>query len=298
MGQESEFDPARTSFTVTVKNQEIAYREFAIYVLPEESLAIICTASNAPVDAAFEMSEGGTPVKSAPGQWTWQAPAQNGLNQMAIRAVNSGETIQLNVFVMIPHSQVKGEYLNGYRIGKYPTKPLRGNPRYLPPAGFVEVTKENQDTKISPHFKLRQFLCKQAGGFPKYVLLQEVLLLKLEMILQKVNAAGFRSNTFNALSGYRTPFYNKAIGNVQYSRHVYGDAADIFVDDDEKNMMDDLNKDGKFTVLDAKVLYNLIDELYDKPFYQPFIGGMVLYRKNARRGPFVHVDVRGYKARW
>ena len=48
---------------------------------------------------------------------------------------------------------------------------LNGNPLYLPPPGFVEVTKENQDTKLSPHFALKQFLCKEdtSKQFPKYV---------------------------------------------------------------------------------------------------------------------------------
>ena len=56
------------------------------------------------------------------------------------------------------------------------------------------------------------------------------LLLKLEMMLEKVNAAGYRCDTFQVMSGYRTPHYNMAIGNVKYSRHVWGGAADIFVD--------------------------------------------------------------------
>ena len=51
--------------------------------------------------------------------------------------------------------------LNGYRIGEYPATPLKGNPLYLPPPGFIEVTKDNQDTKVSPHFTLKQFLCKE-----------------------------------------------------------------------------------------------------------------------------------------
>ena len=48
------------------------------------------------------------------------------------------------------------------------------------------------------------------------------------MILQKVNERGYRCDTFHIMSGYRTPYYNGAIGNVRYSRHVWGGAADIF----------------------------------------------------------------------
>lgn len=53
----------------------------------------------------------------------------------------------------------------------------------------------------------------------------------LEFILEKVNAQGYRWETFCVMSGYRTPYYNKAIGNVRYSRHLWGDAADIFIDE-------------------------------------------------------------------
>ena len=48
--------------------------------------------------------------------------------------------------------------LNGYAIGQYPARLLNGNPIYERPAGFVEVTKDNEDTRLSPHFKLKQFL--------------------------------------------------------------------------------------------------------------------------------------------
>ena len=47
------------------------------------------------------------------------------------------------------------------------------------------------------------------------------------------------------MSGYRTPFYNRSIGNqTRFSRHVYGDAADIYADDDGDGKMDDLDGDG------------------------------------------------------
>jgi hypothetical protein len=38
--------------------------------------------------------------------------------------------------------------------------------------------------------------------------------------------------------------------------------------------------------------------LSEKSWYQPFEGGLGLYQANRAHGPFVHVDVRGYPARW
>lgn len=200
---------------------------------------------------------------------------------------------------MIPYTQLKGGYLNGYRIGNYPSIPLKQLPIYKPPRGFIEVTKENEDTPVSPHFKIKQFLCKQSGPYPKYIVVRERLILKLELILEKANERGYPCNSFNILSGYRTPFYNKAIGNVKYSRHLWGGAADIFIDENPKdNMMDDLNHDGKTDYHDADVLYDIIDDMYGKPFYKLFIGGLGRYRKTPSHGPYVHVDTRGFRTRW
>ena len=85
---------------------------------------------------------------------------------------------------------------------------------------------------MSPHFRLKQFLCKEdtSKDFPKYVVLKERLPLKLEAILERVNAMGFKTDTLHVMSAYRTPYYNHAIGDVKYSMHQWGSAADIYVD--------------------------------------------------------------------
>ena len=62
--------------------------------------------------------------------------------------------------------------------------------------------------------------------------------------------------------------------------------------------MDDLNKDGKINIQDAKVMANLIEGVENTEGYRVFVGGLGLYGKKSHRGPFIHVDVRGFKARW
>ena len=93
---------------------------------------------------------GGGRRRSRPGTYT-----------LTVDGPGKKDTIVVHAFVMVPATAVKNGMLNGYRIGAYPAKPLNGNPIYLPPPGFIEVTKENQDTKVSPHFMLKQFLCKE-----------------------------------------------------------------------------------------------------------------------------------------
>lgn len=130
-------------------------------------------------------------------------------------------------------------------------------------------------------------------------MLRERLLLKLEYLLEKVNQQGRQVPTFYVMSGFRTPFYNKSIGNVKYSRHCWGGAADIFIDVDPKDgVMDDLNGDGVIDVKDAMVMYEWVDGMNKNKDYRGFIGGLGLYRRTPNHGPFVHVDVRGFRARW
>ena len=131
------------------------------------------------------------------------------------------------------------------------------------------------------------------------MVLRERLLLKLEAILEEVNRRGIAADTFHVMSGYRTPFYNAAIGNVPYSRHQYGDAADIFIDEHPRDgVMDDLDGDGKVDVGDADLLRGIVEEMSAESWWDRFVGGLGLYSTNAHHGPFIHVDARGYRARW
>jgi hypothetical protein len=205
----------------------------------------------------------------------------------------------MNVFVMVPYERLEGEELHGYQIGCYPDPPRGGRPPSPRPRGFVQVTPDNEDVRVSPHFRLKQFLCKQAGEYPKYVILRERLLIKLERILRRVNEEGFDCGTFHIMSGYRTPHYNESIGNVKYSRHLWGEAADFFIDENPKDgVMDDLNRDGRVDIRDAGVLYEVIDDMSRGSSDGRFLGGLGKYGATAAHGPFVHTDVRGAKARW
>ncbi len=290
------FNPRTVGFSIKVGDAVSSYDTLALFALPGERVEVVLAGGSS---EGFKLE---TPEPKAErvsdGAWHWTAPDRPGAYRLVLKDTDAGERMTLHVLVMVPRSEVKNGTLNGYRIGSYPEKAYKNLDIYRPPRGFVEVTQENADLAVSPHFTIRQFLCKQAGGYPKYVVLRPELVLKLEMILQEVNRNGIRTDTFHVMSGYRTPFYNKSIGNVKYSRHVWGGAADVFIDVDGNGMMDDLNGDKKTDWRDAKILYDLVDELYGKPRYKPFVGGLGRYKKTAVRGPFVHVDVRGFRARW
>jgi hypothetical protein len=288
----------KAGFSIQFKNEISQYRTIAVFLLPEEMTTFKVLDNNPNHRYIFQCPKG-TLIENEQKQIQWKAPDQTGWYQAKIENIQTLEAVLINVFVMIPFSELKGEYLNGYRIGTYPSIPLKQLPIYKPPRGFIEVTKETENVFVSPHFQLKEFVSKQESGYPRYVVLKERLLLKLELILERMNEKGYKCQTFHVMSGYRTPYYNKAIGNVIYSRHVWGGAVDIYIDENPRDgMMDDLNKDGLINYKDAAVIYDIIDEMVGKPFYDPFIGGLGRYRKTLLHGPFVHVDVRGFRARW
>lgn len=294
----AEFLTQRASFSVECGPVTFPYRVASLFVMPGDTLALNIT-SDCRTGAYDIACNRGEVMEQSAYRWKWVAPTVIGNYDLIVRRTSPPDSICFVVFVMVPLSEVKEGRLNGYRIGAYPGKPYKDLPQYRPPRGLIEVTRENESLFISPHFQLWQFLCKQDGDYPKYVALRARLLLKLELILQKVNEKGYHCGTFAILSGYRTPYYNRRIGNVKYSRHLWGGAADIFIDEDPKDdVMDDLNRDGQINWRDAAIVYDIIDDMYGTSFYQPFIGGLGRYRKTPAHGPFVHVDVRGFRARW
>lgn len=287
-----DFDPGRTSFQIHIRGEKIAYRAFFVAALPGETVRIRAS-------RRFEARASAGLVRQSQSRVIeWVAPDIPGDYDIILTPVGSSETISLKAFVMLPYSKMHDGMLEGYRVDPYPEKPLRGLAIYLPPRGFIRVTEENKDLPLSPHFTLGQFLCKQDGGYPKFLVLRPKLLLKLEALLEEVNRRGIRTDGFEVMSGYRTPYYNREIGNVDYSRHLWGGAADIFIDTSPRDgEMDDLNGDGAIDRGDAAFLYDIVDE-FSHAGGQDYLGGAGEYDSNAVHGPFVHIDARGHRARW
>jgi hypothetical protein len=290
------YESERAGFILRVNDLEIPYRVFAVYVLPAETLEIHAVAA-APESAFGLSADSGTVEAISASSWRWRAPTTVGVH--SLRVVSAGDQIQLNMVVMRPAAEIVDGRINGFRVGNYPTEPLNGNALYLPPDGFIELTEATAALKVSPHFELWQFPSKQSGDFPKYLVLREQLLLKLELLLEHLNQNGIAAETLTVMSGFRTPFYNAAIGNVPYSRHVYGGAADIYIDAAPRDdIMDDLNGDGRSDYRDAQYLYRLADTLFSEERYRELRGGIGVYRSNSAHGPFLHIDARQQRARW
>jgi len=284
-------------------------------VLCSATLALLVTSTSSLAQASFKIDINGltsgqdvTPANAVPGQqlalatygepviaafgtditieqqeadrWLITAPAATGIYPIHLSAAD-GTTKSIQLLVGEPFAGQTSQA--GYNLGSYP------NPQHAPKSGLyphpeslVELHKHNLSEPISSHFNLGQFMCKQSAGWPRYAVIKRPLVLMLENIVTLLNRKGIRASTLSVLSGYRTPVYNAGLDNVAYSRHIYGDAADIYVDADGDGFMDDLNGDGLVSVKDAQLLANLIATLPDAQQ-----SGIGVYPATSNHGPFV-----------
>jgi hypothetical protein len=218
-------------------------------------------------------------------------------------AQDSAGTTSVALITMRDFGEKLGGRIGEYRMGFWPAEKGRRtpSPAYANPEGFIEVTPENEDTRISEHFRLRDFLTHdQDAVWPKYLVLRAPLVDKLELVIAQLESRGIHVSHMQVMSGFRTPLYNARAGErggrSKISRHMYGDAADVFVDNDGDGRMDDLNHDGRIDYRDARVILDAVDQVERE--HDDLVGGVGVYRATHAHGPFAHVDVRGNRARW
>ena len=87
--------------------------------------------------------------------------------------------------MMRPFAHKRGEMIGSYRLGLWPAERWMMAENYLNPDGFVEVYPGDADVRLSEHFRLADFLTHdQEAVWPKYVVLEERLIDKLELVLR------------------------------------------------------------------------------------------------------------------
>jgi uncharacterized protein YcbK (DUF882 family) len=256
-----------------------------------------------PPGAELRYSTGGEVASDsqpkAPGVWNVALAIGN-----AIRPVTD-----FSVITELPFSAKRSGKIGLYYIGNWPQESAKKKrtpakapaTAYANPSGFIQVTEDNADTYVSEHFKLRDFLTHdQPNVWPKYLVLRMTLVDKLELVLEDLSAHGVDISGVKIMSGFRSPQYNATGGNPQgraaLSRHMYGDASDIYIDNNHDGVMDDLDHDGHLTMNDAKVIEAAVDRV--EAAHPELIGGAGIYPAGPGHGPFIHIDTRGYRARW
>lgn len=242
--------------------------------------------------ALFLSPEDAARLKDAGALW-----GEPGVYSLAAAKGLSGD---LALFILVPFSKIVDGEIDGYQMGTWPPA-FESSPAYSAPKGFLKLTKETSRTPVSEHFEAGEFLTKdQFNVWPKYLVLDPRLVDKLELTIAQMNAMGYPVKGLTVMSGFRTPRYNSLdLGprdRSAVSRHMYGDAADVYPDDDRDGRMDDLNHDGKIDEEDARILFRAAEEVEKR--FPALVGGVAIYRATSAHGPFVHIDCRGKRARW
>jgi uncharacterized protein YcbK (DUF882 family) len=203
-------------------------------------------------------------------------------------------------FIMRPFAHKEREMVGAYRLGWWPAERWMMAENYLNPDGFVEVDPAGVDLRLSEHFRLGDFLTRdQQATWPKFVVLEERLIDKLELVLTELRQGGIDSRRVVVLSGFRAPYYNDRRideGAARASRHQFGDAADLIIDTDADGRMDDLNRDGRRDLRDLNPIGAAVAAVERR--HPELVGGLGTYAAMGPSGPFAHIDVRGTSARW
>lgn len=227
-------------------------------------------------------------------------------------------TASAGVVMIIPRSgaEMKDGVLDGHTIGEYPNAANARSAHlkarsalYALPAWYYLVTEQNEKYRITKRFRLGDFDMNfdyMQTGFPQYIPLRMTFVRKLERVIDVLVDEGYPVTRFELISGFRSPHYN--FGSMadgadlkrRYSRHMWGDAADLIVDEDRDGVMDDLNQDGKIDCEDARVIF-LAAEKVDKQMLddndQAFGGRGIYSRHDALereiQTPYCHIDSRG-----
>ncbi len=272
--------------TLEVNGRSYSWDVVGRFVMPGETLHLVV-----PGGGAGWAASDGELCGAGPDRADWIAPAEAGLCPITVTG-RDGVTL-VNAFVMVPIDSVKDGILNGYEIGRYPD--TSHFPDFDVPRGFIEVTPENIDTPLSPRHTLREFVSRQSWDWPRYLVLRENLVYKLELLTDIVVAKGHPCERLTVFSGFRTPAVQNRRGSP-HSAHIYGGAADLYVDADSNGIMDDLNGDSCVSLADARLLAGYVDEL--EQAHPELVGGCGWYRGSRHLGPFIQTDVRGERTRW
>src|SRR5262249_32745673 len=140
-------EPPKPRIFVRVGDEPVFGPVGSAFVLPGQKVHLHVFVSS--LQPRYQPVASGGPLTptAAEDQGTWAAPRGAGVYPLWVADERGGAGMRVNLFVMVPFARASRGAINGYPIGRYP----RNAETYGLPAGFVEVTRENQDTPVSPH---------------------------------------------------------------------------------------------------------------------------------------------------
>jgi hypothetical protein len=219
------------------------------------------------------------------------APPKAGFYRFALIKSGQQRAIEgLTLAVLVPFEEKEGAMLRGYRIGTYLAERMRG--KTPPPEGFLEITPADVDVPITKHLRVGDFLNHdQQGVWPSYAAINPKLLDKLELVIAEIarwHGDKAMDIEIDVHSGFRAPEHNRRVRRAASdSQHQYGDAADVAID---------ANGDGRITAIDSRMVALAVEIVELK--HPNLVGGLGIYTSGHSSTNYVHIDVRGRRARW
>ena len=96
--------------------------------------------------------------------------------------------------------------------------PSHSSSSYKRPQRFVDLNAADASMQVAANFTLGELMQLWKGPYGAY---QVHMVEKLQQLREATGGALYIN------SGYRSPKYNKSVGGANYSRHMFGDAADM-----------------------------------------------------------------------
>jgi hypothetical protein len=178
--------------------------------------------------------------------------------------------------------------------------------KFSPPRFWMRITPANQGARLAPHVTVGMmvgFITEADRTRPKrrhtdWFPPNRQLVLKMELLSRALKEQRLAFTELVVNSGFRTPAYNRRIGGATFSRHIYGDAVDVIVDENGDEVCDDLTRDGRVDENDGLLLGQALRKLESAAWVTP--GGIGVYGVTGKDSclSFVHLDARGYITRW
>jgi hypothetical protein len=199
--------------------------------------------------------------------------------------VDQKETIEniLSSFKKVHLKDLPKDYLTSSKMTNSTYKSLTKHTK------FYVVKKRDCYKKILGNNRIKSLISKDSrykstwyfSGEMLYLGIDERILFKALELQDALSKKELDRDALKITSGHRSPQHNKAVGGASKSRHIKGEALDLWIGD--------INKDGVYTKEDKQIVLDLCDK---KIIGNE--GGIGLYPGTQ----VVHIDVRGRRARW
>ena len=139
------------------------------------------------------------------------------------------------------------------------------------------------ETRIKDLISRDEFYIKALFNRTKRInwLIDKQILYKIIELRNGLKNNNYNKNGFVITHGHRNPKHNEDINGASKSRHIKGEAVDMTIGD--------INNDDQYTFVDKEIVIDLLEKkvINNKGGIGKYPGTRV-----------VHMDVRGYKARW